>query len=132
MMKNDTFFGPSEIIKIFLDVLIFITLALVGAYLLDLLLPPPSIYESKGKNLLMIFIQFFLSVVYVYFVSTAYETVVGRDPSRFYALEIFIVLFFLAQGQFFSRLVEFFRSISGVDIRSHYKEGGIIEGRPNI
>lgn len=106
-------FNITTLFYLFLDASVFITLAIVGAYIIDKIIPRLQKKETVKENLFWLFSQFLISVIYIYVIASTYESITKRSVETYFALSIFIVTFFLAQGEMQPRLAAFFREAGG-------------------
>jgi len=114
-MLNDilTTYNFSEVI---FDTVLFAILAIAFGYIIDVIIPFPKQNESAIKCILLVMLQIIISGVFLFLISKLYENSVHRDPDLYYGVSMFIVLFFLVQGQLIKRLQTIYQYGTGVNI----------------
>lgn len=106
----------SHMPALILDSLLFTLLSLVLAFLVDLIIPSPKPDENILLTIFWLVIQIILDTVIIFLLSYAYGEVVKREPDKYYGLTMFIVIFFIAQGQLYVRLKTVYKKFIGFNI----------------
>lgn len=99
-------------LELILDVIFFISIALILGFILDLVIPDFTLGEHPWKSLFFLFLQGCICVMIIYVIDLAFVRVVGRSSTTYFGLNIFFILFFLCQVQFFHRVSNLFANVT--------------------
>jgi len=106
-------------LDLILDTVFFVLVSLICAYIIDYFIREPDENESFGTSLGLLLLQIVIGVLVIYQLGVIYDNIGMRDPRKYYGLDIFIVLFFMAQPQILSRIDNVYKGFKGLlDISS--------------
>lgn len=105
------------------DITVFTIFAILGAYSLQVIIPIPTVTETPIANLVWIIVQLTLATIYVNVTRRAYDSLMGYNLSDYSIFTTYTTVFFLLQGQVFTRFLSFFKNTAGIDIKSIYYGG---------
>lgn len=98
-------------LEILIDTLVFVSLAIIFGYTIDVLFPAPG-DESFIKSLGLIYLQIFLGIVILYTIDSLYLKLTGRNSKTYFGINVYSVLFFLVQKQLGARLIKVFDTLN--------------------
>jgi len=103
-------------IKIVINTLIFIFLAIILGFLINYFIPRPRINETLLTSGIMLFIQLVISTIILLLLANWYYKITGLQADTFAGLTIFSIIFFTLQYQIPIRLRMISKRITGIEI----------------
>lgn len=120
--RNQYIYKPENIGIVIRDSLIFIVLALVLGFLLEMLIPNIKANESHLVSFLYIILQLILTIVIVYIILVFYERITKSDAYDFLGITVFLIVFLILQNQVTMRTRYLYHYFSGGNLTTELPE----------